>query len=219
MPNAIANVQFASQGLMPWHEEGLYIGSGGSFPFTTGCRYSDRVREGASSWGVYQISDSVATISSQDFDTAGFEPTLRDKIRWTSDGAEYTVMSFTKARLMLFFKFQTQRPTLSTNLTDTIKVFRLSNLPNSVGLRIPQKVLVYNDIPARLQPIQSQTQNIGTQQPRLNQFELYLSSEYEIEASDIIVKDAIEYNVTGESQIEQLGILARVTCERIEHGT
>lgn len=197
-----------------WGESLTYTRSGGGGDTAiTGTRHLLGTAEGMTSYGVYQIEREVFTLAT---DAVAFTPRLRDTI--TPSGlSPRVVTSVGGSPFLKFWKLEAQYPSLVGDLDSAATVYRATSAPTDEGLRNPTFSAVYSAVACRLQPDTREREwdTLGRVSTRAKYTAIF-GSDVVLNAGDHVEVSSVKYEVTGQSEIESLGMLTFASVERID---
>ena len=188
-------------------------------------RYLQSQSEGATAFGVYTIIKERYTFSADAFD---FDPKLRDTITptgglppsgVTSQGQPRVITSVAGSPVFLrFWIVEAQYPALASDLDQLATVFRPAPTPSAVGLAVQNLAAVYTNTPVRLQPgAREFVDDIAgkTMGTRANYTAIF-GAAVTLRAGDVIQVASVQYEATGQQEVESLGLLTFAACTRLE---
>lgn len=189
-----------------------------SFEVTAG-RHGLGEVEGFTSYGVYSIVRELYTFATDAIPQA---PRLRDTIRPVEiddDLAQTPARVVTKvdgSRFLKFWKVEASYPALASALDQTADVLRASNAPTDEGFRNPTFATQYDDVACRLQPDKREREwdVVGGVKTRAK-YVCVFGSSVTLNAGDVVVVSSVRYEVTGQSEVESLGVLTFASVERL----
>ena len=197
-----------------WGESLTYTRTGTGRQYTvTGGRHIVGTAEGATSYGVYLIQRELVTLAT---DVLPFDPTPRDTVGPVNRSARI-VTSVGGSPFLKFWKLECQYPCLVDDLDQTATVYRPSAAPTDEGFVNPNLTAVYSSYAVRLQPDTREREwdTTGKVTTR-SRFVCVFGSAVTLNAGDVIDVSGVKYEVTRQSEIESLGVLTFVACERID---
>jgi hypothetical protein len=202
-----------------WGESITYEMTTGDCLSLTAGRHEAGESEGVTSYGVYTIRKEVFTLAYSPDGVDNFRPTLRDTISVDDEPDELVrvVTSVTGSKFLQFWKVETAYPALAADLDQTATVYRANAVSEGFGLRDPNAVPVYENVPCRLQP-DKRTRNLDSAGRVVTEqsYVCVFGSSVTLNAGDTVTVNSVIYEVTEQSEIESLGVLTFAGCERID---
>jgi len=179
--------------------------------------YPGTLAEARPSNGVFLYQSTAITF---DLDAVPFSLKPRDTLQWDRDALTdtYTVKSATPAPFLKFWKLDTFQLVAQADLADTIAVYRPTVTRTADGLRSQTLAVVtgFDAVPGRIQPDSWQAEGFTDDRlTRRRSFTAYLSLPILLEAGDVLRSGGVDYEVTRQSDIDQLATFTAVSCTRI----
>ena len=210
MPATTIDTQEAFNAI--WGESISYTQVNGTVTAFTACQYPDEDAEGITSYGVYTVKRERWTFAS---DAITGDARVRDTIAF--GGVTRVVTRVSGSPFLKFWRVETAYPALAAELDQTATVSRANPVSDSLGLREPLPVVVYEDVPCRLQPVSrvrelDSAARVVTEQT----FTCVFGSAVTLAAGDTVTVDSVIYEVTEQSVVEELGVLTFAAVMRID---
>lgn len=175
------------------------------------CRYSMSEAEAAASNGVYLHHDEKVTFA---LDALPWDPKPRDVLTPAGERPR-VVIEATPYRWLKFWDLKVRDLVLAYDLRDLATVRRSNPTPDAVGRRDRNPTDPYDGVPCRLQPTETSFDLSGDRADQVKKFTCFLGQALTLDPGDTIVVDGVEYEATGQSDIDRFDTLTRVACERI----
>ena len=189
----------------------------------TAGRYKKGISEGATSYGVYTIQNESYTVAT---DALDFVPKIRDLITAADlnpntcgpeDEVTRVIVRVNGTRFLKFYTLDVQYPSLAAELDQTATVYRPAPTPDAIGLRVANLAAVYSDQSCRLQPTgRSFEQDVAGKFVTRAIYSCIFGGALVLNAGDIVEVSSVRYEITGQSEIETLGLLTFGECTRIQ---
>ena len=215
-------LQFDTQALLPWTEDGgeyTSVRTAGdvTVPLDGVARYSLGTKEAARSNGVYLATDEKVTfaLAAAELAAAGITPKPRDRFN-PAGCSERVVLSVTRNPFLKFWDLVVRDLVVAYDLRDLLTVRRSAPTAAADGLRVRNPADANPNVPGRLQPDEWQREIVTDRRVTTRRkYTAYLGQPLELQAGDTLVLAGVEYEVTGQSDISSFDTLTRVACERI----
>jgi hypothetical protein len=209
-------LQVETQSFLPWNESDLAytsVATAGNTNVTiaTYSRYDMGTKEAARSNGVYLATDDVIT-----FSLAGpgaVVPKPRDRV--AIGGKSSVVITTDDNRFLKYWKLVCRNVSLSYQLNDTATILRSVPSPQADGLRLRNATTLASDVACRLQPEDWVTETTDARRTKVSNYTAFLETEMVLQVGDTIQVGGVQYEVTGQSDIQNIDGLNRTACQRI----
>lgn len=214
-----------SQALLQWPEAVDYTSARGTGDVVlaglSAGVYRVGLREAAKSNGVYLASDIRVELGMGDLadGDAEFPPKPRDVVAWTdTPGAaepdDHVVIDVSGDKWLRFWVVTARCPKIAYDLRQWCTVQRPNPTGTASGLRTRTLTDLAADVDCRLQPEANEVEpdTLGGVTTR-RRFAAFLAGSHDLRAGDVLLSEGVRYEVTGQGDIDDLGVLTRVTCE------
>jgi hypothetical protein len=177
--------------------------------------------------GAYAPTDLVFLVPAVKWDAANYanyakpHPGFKVEIQDAEDDDPRTlnVMEVSYNTLRTWFRLVTRDLALHYDLRQSGTLYRPANTAGAAGTRIPGRAILADNLNCRVQELESAVETAnedlgGTVTRR--RFVAYLEARLDVRAGDVLTVDAVDYEVTGSADFDQLDALGRVPCQRVE---
>jgi hypothetical protein len=175
------------------------------------CRYTLGEVEAAVSNGVYLRTDETVTFA---LDALPWEPKPRDTLAPAGLSAR-VVLDVSPYRFLKFWSVKVRDLVLAYDLRDTCTVRRSNPAPDDAGRRDRNPTDPHAGVPCRLQPLDAETDLAGDRVDQRRRYACFLGQALTLDPGDTLVVGGVEYEATGQSEIDRFDTLTRVACERV----